>query len=227
MHRFKLFVAPGSCSRVPTIALEEIGVPFETQLIRFPLKEQKSPEFLAINPKGKVPALLVDGEALTENVAILTWLNLTFPSARLLPKVGSAFEAAKQTADLATVSGTIHPIVSRIAFPARFASGEVKPDGIRQAAIDAMQPLMKMLSDRLSNGQWWYGKQWSIVDAYIFWAWWRISVADYPVGEFPEMIGHAARIQERPSVRRAMSSELEYARQMRADGLFVPHKETM
>ena len=79
MPKFTLFVAPGTCARVPTIALEEIGVPYETELVRLPLKEQKSPAFLAINPKGKVPALLIDGVPLTENVAILTWLNQTSP----------------------------------------------------------------------------------------------------------------------------------------------------
>ncbi|MEN0002127.1 MAG: glutathione S-transferase N-terminal domain-containing protein, partial [Pseudomonadota bacterium] len=75
MRDLMLFVAPNTCARVPTIALEEIGVPFETQLVRTAANEQNSPEFLKLNPKGKVPTLLIDGEPLTENVAILTWLN--------------------------------------------------------------------------------------------------------------------------------------------------------
>lgn len=79
MHSLKLFVAPRTCARVPTIALEEIGVPFETELVRMAAKQQKTPSFLALNPKGKVPLLLVDGVPLTENVAILSWLNQTYP----------------------------------------------------------------------------------------------------------------------------------------------------
>ncbi len=225
MHRLKLFVAPGSCSRVPAIALEEIGVHYETQLVRFPLNEQKTPEFLAINPKGKVPALLVDGQPLTENVAILTWLNQAYPEAHLLPEVDTAFERARQTADLSAVSGTIHPIVSRIALPARFVGDGVEPASVREAAIKAIQPLMTMLNARLSEGSWWYGQQWSVVDAYIFWAWWRLSVVDYPGSEFANLIDHAERIQERSSIQKAMSSELAFARQMRSDGLFVPHKD--
>lgn len=225
MHRLKLFVAPGSCLRVPAIALEEIGAPYETQLVRFPLKEQKTPEFLAINPKGKVPALLVDGQPLTENVAILTWLNQAYPEARLLPEVDTGFERARQTADLATISGTIHPIVTRIALPARFVGDGVDPASVRAAAINAIHPLMTLLNARLSDGNWWYGQQWSVVDAYIFWAWWRLSVVDYPGNEFANLINHAERIQERPAIERAMSAELDYARQMRSDGLFVPHKD--
>ncbi|MEL7345330.1 MAG: glutathione S-transferase family protein, partial [Pseudomonadota bacterium] len=159
-----------------------------------------------------------------ENVAILTWLNQTYPEARLLPAAATPFDHAKQTADLAAISGTIHPIVTRIALPARFVGDDIDPAAVRNAAINALRPLMEMLNDRLANGTWWYSDDWSIVDAYIFWAWWRLSVVDYPGGQFANMIDHAERIQDRPAVARAMATELEYARQMRADGLFVPHK---
>lgn len=96
MHDLKLFVAPGTCARVPTIALEEIGVPFETELIRTASKQQKSPEFLALNPKGKVPTLLIDGKPLTENMAIQTWLHRTYPNANLLPQTTDVLEQQKQ-----------------------------------------------------------------------------------------------------------------------------------
>lgn len=225
MPDFTLFVAPGSCARVPTIALEEIGVPYETRLIRLPLLEQKAPEFLALNPKGKVPTLLIDGTPLSENVAILTWLNRTYPEAGLLPKAETDLDLAQQTADIAALSGTIHPMVTRIAMPGKFVPKGGDTTAIRETAIDAMQPLMQMLNDRLSDALWWYGQDWSIMDAYIFWVWWRLSVVDYPADAFPHLIDHAKRIQKRPSVTRAMASETEYALQMRADGLFVPHRD--
>jgi len=138
MPKFILFVAPGTCARVPTIALEEIGVAYETQLVRLPLKEQKTPEFLAINPKGKVPALLIDGVPLTENVAILTWLNRTYADAKLLPKAQTDLDAAQHTADLAAISGTIHPILTRIAMTQNFTSKDGDLTGIRETAIAAM-----------------------------------------------------------------------------------------
>jgi len=225
MPKFTLFVAPGTCARVPTIALEEIGAPYETKLVRLPLKEQKTPEFLAINPKGKVPALLIDGVPLTENVAILNWLNRTYPDANLLPKVQSDLDAAQLTADLAAISGTIHPILTRIAMTKNFTTKESDLDGIRQAAVDAMAPFMAMINARLDGQSWWYGQNWSIVDAYISWVWWRLEVVDYPGEAFQNLKDHAKRNHQRPSVVRAMDSELIYARQMRADGLQIPHRD--
>lgn len=226
MPNFKLFVAPGSCARVPTIALEEIGVPFETGLIRLGAGDQFKPEFLAVNPKGKVPALLIDGVPLTENVAILTWLNKTFPDANLLPNTTSDLEAVKQIADLSAFSGTFHPIVTRIAMPAKMVSDKAATNDVRQTAIKAMHSLMSMINDRLSDRPWWYGDTWSIVDAYLFWIWWRIDVVDYPNEEFTNIADHAARIIKRPSVARAMESEAINAEIVRSQGYFVPNPKS-
>ena len=87
MKNMMLYAAPGSCARVSCIALEEIGLPFEYRPVLFMKGEHKSPEYKKLNPKGKVPCLVIDGEALTENVAILSHLNQRFPDAHLLPAV--------------------------------------------------------------------------------------------------------------------------------------------
>jgi len=81
-----LYAAPGTCARVPMIALEEARQDFEVRVVRFMKNEHRSPEYLALNPKGKVPLLLMDGAPLTENVAILLHLAERFPEARLLPE---------------------------------------------------------------------------------------------------------------------------------------------
>ena len=75
MSNIQLYMAPGTCARVPCIALEEAGVEFESVLIRFVRGEHKSPEFKKLNPKGKVPTLVIHGKPLTENLAIITYLN--------------------------------------------------------------------------------------------------------------------------------------------------------
>lgn len=72
---WKLFVAPNACARVPTIAFEEAGVAFDTELMRLKLGQLNTPDFLKVNPKGKVPTLIVDAKVLTENVAVLGWIN--------------------------------------------------------------------------------------------------------------------------------------------------------
>ncbi|MEP0236196.1 glutathione S-transferase family protein [Roseibium sp.] len=224
MHDLKLFVAPGTCARVPTIALEEIGVPFETELVRLAAKQQKTPEFLAKNPKGKVPTILIDGKPLTENVAILTWLHRTYPDAKLLPETTDELERVKQIADVAFFSATVHPIVTRIAMPMYFLDGEGAYDRIRPKGAEAMGPVMSMVNERLENGPWWYGENWSVVDGYLFWAWWRITGVGYSADQFPNIRDHAARSLERPSVARAMQREADNIEVLKSEGLYLAPK---
>lgn len=210
MRKFKLYVAPKSCARVATIALEEIGVPFETELVRLAKKEQKSPEYLALNPKGKVPVLIVDGTPITENVSILSWLNETYPEANLLPKTDSSFEHYKQMGDISFVSGTFHPFVTRIAMPSKFAKSKEAVAEVKEAAIEEVRAYAELINDRYAKGTWWHGDQWSIMDAYIFWAWTRMVGEGFPEAQYTHVVDLCKRIQERPSVQRAMQREAEY-----------------
>ena len=106
-----------------------------------------------------------------------------------------------------------------------FTTKESDLNGIRAAAVDAMAPFMTMIDRRLAEQPWWYGHDWSIIDAYISWVWWRLDVVDYPGDAFQNLQDHAKRNHARAAVVRAMAAELKYARQMKADGLQVPHKD--
>ena len=205
--KLKLYVAPGSCTRVPTIALEEIGVPFETELVRLAQKQHKSPEFLAVNPKGKVPVLVIDDYALSENVAILTWLNRTYPEANLLPETKDDLASVQQIADLAFFSGTLHPFVTRIAKPDIFVTDAQKADMVREAAVSALNPYMALINQRLSDQPWWYGETWSICDGYFFWIWWRLHSAGYDGSQYTNLASFEKRILQRPAVIRALERE--------------------
>lgn len=225
MSELLLFVAPGTCARVPTVALEEAGAKYETRLVRTSAHEQKTPEYLKINPKGKVPVLVVDGTPLTENVAILSWLNKRFPEAGLLPKAKDDFETAQQVSDLAFFSGTVHPVVTRVAMPQKFIKDEALAyDVVRAGGTKDMQPVMGMINDRLADRTWWYGDTWSIVDAYLFWTWWRIEVVGFDGSPFPHIKAHAERILERPSVKRAMDFEARNVEILRAEGNYREHR---
>ncbi len=222
MHDLTLFVAPNTCARVPTIALEEIGVPFETSLIRTAANQQKSPEFLKVNPKGKVPTLLIDGEPLTENVAILSWLNVSYPDANLLPASTSALDQVRQTADLAFFAGTVHPTVTRIAMPIKFIKDKALSfDIVRPVGVEAMNAIMDMIEARLADGPWWYGDTWSIVDGYLYWVWGRITGVGYPGDDYPNIQRHFALSNDRPAVQRAMNREAEAIETLKSEGLFV------
>ena len=102
-----LYLAPGSSSMAPHIALHEIGAPFDIRPLSFAGEEQRAPEYLAINPEGKVPTLIVDGDPLTEVAAILYYLALRFPKAGLLPD-GIA-QQAQVISWMSFIAATIHP----------------------------------------------------------------------------------------------------------------------
>lgn len=218
MSEFVLFIAPGSCSRVPTIVLEQIGAPFEARTVRFLAGEHKSPAYRRYNPKGKVPTLLVDGEPLTENVAIIRYLHRRFPEAGLLPVAEDPLTSERQTADLCFCSSTLHPIVTRIRLPALFASPETAPL-VRARADAAMDEYFGLVEDRLVDRAWWYGEQWSAMDAYLYWVFWRVEGAGYDVDRYPSFTRHARAMEKRPAVIRALEREAAATRQLEAEGL--------
>ncbi|MBJ7484075.1 glutathione S-transferase family protein [Brevundimonas sp.] len=218
MTEIILFIAPGSCSRVPTILLEEIGLPFQTQVVRFMAGEHKSAAYKAFNPKGKVPALLVDGEALTENVAIASYLNARFPAAALLPATDTAMAAARQVADLCFCSATLHPLVTRIRMPMMFA-GDEQAARVKSVGSKAMTEYFDLIEARLDQGPWWYGDQWSAMDAYLYWVFWRVAGAGFDVAPYPRFVAHARANEARPAVQRALAREAEAEALLSAEGL--------
>lgn len=224
MADLKLFVAPNTCARVPTIALEEAGATFETELIRTAAGQQHTPEFLAMNPKGKVPTLLIDGEPLTENVAILTWIADAFPEANLMPKA-SGLEKLKQTADLSFFSATVHPTVTRVAMPIKFIPDKKASfESVRPLGMQDMDKIMKMIDARLEDGPWWYGDQWSIVDGYLYWVWTRCLGVGYPDAPFPNIRRHRELSDSRPAVQRAMAREEVNIEILKAEGNYMAPK---
>ena len=222
MTSIKLHMAPGTCARVSAIALEEAGVEFETPLIRFMNGQHKSPEYRKINPKGKVPALELDGESLTENVAIITYLNDCFPEAKLMPEASDALEKARQLADLSFCSATLHPIVTRIRMPAFFAGGEAAGN-VWEKGCEAMHEYFRLIDDRLNGQSWWYGDNWSVMDAYLYWIFWRVEGEEYPVDDYPNFQAHKNRMEQRGAVQRALAREARLMAQLQEEGLvFTP-----
>lgn len=200
-----LYHAPGACSRVPLNALEEIGLPFEDRPVALLRGEQKLPGYLAINPKGKVPALLVDDMLVTENAAILAFLAEQFPDAHLLPYAGSLTEKAAMLGDLVWCGGTLHPIVRQMMRPTLFS--EQDPAGAKHLAINSFAAVATDLSDRLQEQPYWYGSTWSIVDVYIYWVYSTARVGGFPLNEYAALLSHSERVRSRASFQRALERE--------------------
>lgn len=217
-----LYFAPGTCARVSLIALEETGAPFDTQVIAFLRGDHRAPDFLARNPAGKVPVLLADGLALTQNVAILGWLARRFPAAGLLPAGGDAAADAAVLSRLAWFSADLHPLVTRIRMPQLICDQPAAIPRVRAMACEAMSFQLAGLERALQAQPWVLGQDWSALDGYLYWVWFRITGAGFDAAAFPAIAAHALRMEERPAVRRALQREADAQASLEAQGLALP-----
>lgn len=217
---YTLYAAPGACSRVPMMALEEAGADFDVELVRFMRGAHRAPDFLALNPAGKVPVLVTPDGPLTENVAIATYLAGRHPG--LLPDLSDPYEAARITSNLAYVSSTLHPIVTRIRMPMFMADGDAAQGSVREKAMEMMRIHAATVDAALGAGPWWYGDDWSVQDAYVYWVWFRITGAGFPGEDYPAWAAHAARMEARASVQRALARDARLQAMLEDEGLAVP-----
>ena len=214
-----LAFAPGSCARVPMIALEEVGVPYEKRLVRFMKGEHKSPDYLRLNQAGKVPALIIDGKPLAQNVAILTWLARSYPDAGLLPLTGDDYDDAALLSRLVWCSADLHQLVTRIRLPVFSCDLPNSAERIRNMAAAAMAVQLAGVEGALARQPWLLGGDWSVLDAYIHWIWWRITGAGFPQDRFPNLAAHTTRMEARPAVQRAMAIEAAAVAQLESEGM--------
>jgi len=183
-----LYFAPGSSSMAPHIALHEIGVPFDSRPISFAKRENRTPAYLALNPEGKVPTLLIDGRPLTEVAAILFYLARRFPETFLLPE-GDVEAEAQAISWMSFIAATIHPA--------------------RRQGIDHWRAAFGIADRRLGDREWALGR-YSIADIHLFRLYWRFHHSLHPApGEFPSLSTHYHRMMARPAVQR--TCELEAA----------------
>lgn len=162
LHHF-----PGACSRVAVCALEMAGLDYTLALVNIVAGEQNGPGYLAISPLGKVPMLIVDGERLAENVAILTFIAGLRPDSGVFPKDPSPWTRAEVMGGLAFCAGTLHAQIRGLANPFRLTTGEV--DGVRDKSRELVAKSFAYAEHRLANRGWWVDEP-SIADVYLDWA---------------------------------------------------------
>ncbi len=179
-----LYFAPGSSSMAVHIALHEIGEPFEGRPLSFK-NDLRTPAFIALNPEGKVPVLLIDGRPLTEVAAILFYLAKRFPEAELLPR--DDLEADAQALSwMSFIASTLHPA--------------------RQRGLEYAKQVYGIADRRLGGG--WALGRYSIADIHLFRLYWRLANSLHPApGMFPNLTAHYRRMMGRPAVRRTIEAE--------------------
>ncbi|MDI1287108.1 MAG: glutathione S-transferase family protein [Reyranella sp.] len=181
------YFAPGSSSMAPHIALHETGASFEGKPLSLAKKDTRTPAFLAMNPAGKVPVMLVDGRILTEVAGILFYLARSYPAAGLLPQ-GDIEAEAQVISWMSYIASTIHPA--------------------RRQGLEHAREVYAVADGRLGNKDWAVGTRCSIADIHLFRLYWRFrgSLTPEP-GEFPNLEAHYARMMARPAVQRTIEIE--------------------
>lgn len=179
------YYSPGSSSMAVHIGLHEIGAPFDARPLSFAKQEQRSPDYLVLNPEGKVPTLVIDGQPLTEVLAILYYLAKRFPEAALVPE-GIAAEA-QALSWMSFIASTLHPA--------------------RRRGLDYAKDVYRIADQRLGPREWALGR-YSIADIHLFRLYWRfIHSLKPPAGMFPNLSAHYDRMMMRPAVQRTLEAE--------------------
>lgn len=208
-----LYYAPITCALVPYIALTEAGAGFSVEVMDFRSGEHMAPGFLRINPKHQVPVLVIDGEPLTENVAIQLWIARQFPAARLLP--AGTWDEFKAVELLAWCDSGIHPHLTPNVLPARYCDTPGSEEGVRRAAHRMLQERFAVAEQRL-GGRDWFFEHFTVADAFFFWCFRRAMQFEVDLSAFAQCRAHFERVSERDSVRQLVAFEKQALAQLAA-----------
>ena len=204
----KLYYSPGACSLAPHIVLEEQGTPYQLELVSIAEGKTRTPEYLAINPKGRVPVLVTEeGETLTELPAICWYLAQQSGHPALFPHDKLAGARVMEWCNW--LSGTLHAMTfGQIWRPQRFLTDEnLYPKLQAKGRADVLEHYA-MIESRLTGRSWAVGNAYTYVDPYltVFFRWGNRIGLDMRTG-YPAWAAHAERVAARPAAQRAMQQE--------------------
>jgi glutathione S-transferase len=202
----KLFYAAHTCSLASHIALKEAGAEYSTVRISFADSEQRSPGYLAINPKGRVPALLTDRGILTETPAMLAFIAQSFPRAGLAP-LDDPFAFAQVQAFNSYLCSTLHVAHAHRMRGHRWADDPVAIAAMQRKVPHSVSECYHLIERDMLKGPWVMGNVYTICDPYLFTlAQWLEDDGVEP-GRIPKVIEHRRRVSERPATRLAIAEE--------------------
>lgn len=204
MAELALYYSPGACSLAAHIALQEWGRPFEARRVLIAKGEHLSPDYLALNPQGRIPLLLVDGHPIRENSGILTWIG---QQAGLYPERGS-LEAARCAELLGWLTSGVHISFALIWRGERFIDDKRLYPLLRARGLAALQSQFRDIEQGLQQGPYWLGESYSVADCNLFpfyrWGW---RVGFDMEAEFPAWSAHVQRLLARPAVAKTVAAE--------------------
>ena len=202
----KLFYAPGACSFVPHAALELAGADFEPALVKLHKGEHRTPDYLALNPRGQVPVLVDGDQVITQIVAIGLHLDARFPQAGLLPAGGTARTRALQT--FAWMNNTVHPTFTHVFMPQKFTADAAAQQAVKAHAVAAYRELLGEIEAlAAAAGPWLGGEHPGLLDAYALTLLRWGGFAGIDPNTLPATWGLAQRFAALPAVARAVERE--------------------
>lgn len=202
----KLFYSPGACSRASHIALEESGLAYEAVRISLADGDQRRPDYLKVNPKGRVPALVTERGVLTENVAILPYIAQMAPAAKLAP-LDDPFAFAQMQAFNAYLSSTVHVAHAHKLRGARWASEPTSLEDMKRKVPETMAACFALIENELFKGPWALGDDYSVADGYLYTITGWLEGDGVDIARFPHVADHFRRMGERPAVQRVLAAE--------------------
>ena len=200
-----LYYTPRTCALASHIALIDAGADYTLKRVDFAKGEQRAPDFLALNPKGRVPALVTPQGILTETTALLTYIAQTHPKANLAPT--EPFALARLQSFTAFLSSTLHVAHAHGPRGSRWTD-----DPAAQAALKAYVPTsvtaaFKLVEDTMLQGPFVMGDTYTIADPYLFTMSTWIEADQVDTTQIPRILAHRQMMSERASVIRALTEE--------------------
>lgn len=201
-----LYYAPGTCALASHIALEQSGAHYNAVRVDFASGAQRSPEYLRINPKGRVPALVTERGILSETPAILQYIAQTHPQALLAP-LDDPFELARMNAFNSYLCSTVHVAHAHKRRASRWADDPAAQEAMAKKVPQTMAESFTLIENEYLQGPWVLGEQISVSDAYLF------TLASWLEGDgvdpsrFPKVADHTRRMQALPAVSKVLAAQ--------------------
>src|SRR5882757_5448789 len=202
----KLFYAAHTCSLATHIVLEEVGADYSTARIDFAKTQQRSPEYLKVNPKGRVPALVTDRGILTETPAMLVFIAQSFPQAKLAPS-DDPFAFAQAQAFNSYLCSTVHVAHAHKGRGPRWATEESSFADMKRKVPQTMAACFALIERGMLKGPWVMGEQYTICDPYLFTIALWLEGDGVDLAALPKVADHRKRMSDRPAVQKVLAEE--------------------
>jgi len=206
----ELYFAPGACSFVPHVGLEAIkaagGGDFEPKLVKLHKGENKTPEYLAMNPNGQVPVLVAEGKPLNQILAICDYLDRRFPQTGLLP--AESWARAQALSQFAWMNNTVHGTFTRWFRTGYFVEAEAAQAAVKTRAAEQFREHLERIQGWVKGAApYWLGAKISFLDAYAFTLLRWGGYAGIDPDSLPAYKAYIDRVVQAPPVAAALARE--------------------